>query len=628
LHLQCRGAVFSMASSDAVARALQMAAQRAERSDADLANRHPADKTTSVCSPLMTNGGASQEETQPGDLETTQALQEALETPKSRIRRSGTAPPDTSHEKVSAPKAKKVTIIRKRITKGKTPSVEGQKKPLTDGIDETQKAPTHEGTGVYAEASISPGQQPPAPGKPTARATCTAAKSAAAPKVAAPIPELKQQIPDTPTSERLASARKCNMQDNNLGRADTQDQLGNQPGAPSPTARGGSPAPSTPVGTPERPGMPEPASAQQGPEEVKEEDATTETQERPTGQRKRRQKTAQEKANHARFMCFTRSIKRAPDEIKKAHKAARYCHEKLQILVDDWTACSGRWKDSKLVETIRARKSTSVHGSRVWMTRSQIAAKYGSQTVADEICDNKLSDENTKETQTKEHPDSKLEAMRLFLVWDSEGVSEKADVVVEQLFEAIDADDSGSESSGDKKRRKQKTQKKRKRSSSSGSVKTISSSSESSDEGKKKDKKKKSKKDKKSGKSKKEKKETKEQKEKRLQKEKKKADKEKEREQTKAKNEALAKGKKALNSISAKVADASKKCAVVAQLSDGLRAAIEGELKDFARRLAKQRDCLQAYIDMNDVDGLDADVSAAAALELDYKDFLGRANLK
>lgn len=74
------------------------------------------------------------------------------------------------------------------------------------------------------------------------------------------------------------------------------------------------------------------------------------------------------------------------------------------------------------------------------------------------------------------------QAMRLFLVWDSEGVSEKADVVVEQLFEAIDADDSGSESSGDKKRRKQKTQKKRKRSSSSGSVKTISSSSESSDE--------------------------------------------------------------------------------------------------------------------------------------------------
>lgn len=86
-------------------------------------------------------------------------------------------------------------------------------------------------------------------------------------------------------------------------------------------------------------------------------------------------------------------------------------HEKLQILVDDWTACSGRWKDSKLVETIRARKSTSVHGSRVWMTRSQIAAKYGSQTVADEICDNKLADENTKETQTKEHPDSKLEAL-------------------------------------------------------------------------------------------------------------------------------------------------------------------------------------------------------------------------
>lgn len=270
-----------------------------------------------IVSPItsFSAGGASQEETQPGDLEKTQALQEALETPKSRIRRSGSVPLDTSHEKVSAPKTRKVTVIKRRVVKGKTPTVEGQKgqtKPSTDGIDETQKAPTHEGTGIHAEASISPGQQPPAPGKPTARVPCTAAKSAAAPKVAAPIPELKQQIPDTPTSEKLDSARKCNMQENNLGRADTQDQLGNQPGASSPTARGGSPAPSTPEGTPERPGIPQPGSAQQGRQEVevKQEDPPTENQERPTGPRKRRPKTAQEKANHARFMCFTRSIKR------------------------------------------------------------------------------------------------------------------------------------------------------------------------------------------------------------------------------------------------------------------------------------------------------------------------------
>ena len=72
------------------------------------------------------------------------------------------------------------------------------------------------------------------------------------------------------------------------------------------------------------------------------------------------------------------------------------------------------------------------------------------------------------------------QAMRLFLVWDSEGVSEQKDVVVEQLFEAIDADDSDSDRSGHKKSRKGK--KKRKRSSSSGSVQSISSSSSSSDE--------------------------------------------------------------------------------------------------------------------------------------------------
>lgn len=80
--------------------------------------------------------------------------------------------------------------------------------------------------------------------------------------------------------------------------------------------------------------------------------------------------------------------------------------EKLQILVDEWASCQGRWKDSQLLERMRSRKSTSVHGARVWMTRAQVALKYGSQEVADEICNGKLNDPETKESHTKPHPDA------------------------------------------------------------------------------------------------------------------------------------------------------------------------------------------------------------------------------
>ena len=92
-----------------------------------------------------------------------------------------------------------------------------------------------------------------------------------------------------------------------------------------------------------------------------------------------------------------------------------------------------------------------------------------------------------------------MQVLRLFLVWDSEGISESEDRVVDQLFEACDADsDSESSSSGDKKKRKKKSgkkgnkggtkdskkKKKRKMSSSSESesAQTISSESSSSTE--------------------------------------------------------------------------------------------------------------------------------------------------
>ena len=39
------------------------------------------------------------------------------------------------------------------------------------------------------------------------------------------------------------------------------------------------------------------------------------------------------------------------------------------------------------------------------MTKAQIQQKYQSQAIADQITSSKLSDEETKKTQTKMHPD-------------------------------------------------------------------------------------------------------------------------------------------------------------------------------------------------------------------------------
>ena len=73
------------------------------------------------------------------------------------------------------------------------------------------------------------------------------------------------------------------------------------------------------------------------------------------------------------------------------------------------------------------------------------------------------------------------QVLKLFLVWDAEGISETQDTVVQQLFEAIDADSDSSDDEGDRKKVSKKDKKRKKKSSkSSASVETVSSSSSSS----------------------------------------------------------------------------------------------------------------------------------------------------
>ena len=72
------------------------------------------------------------------------------------------------------------------------------------------------------------------------------------------------------------------------------------------------------------------------------------------------------------------------------------------------------------------------------------------------------------------------QALRLFLVWDSEGIQESEDRVLQQIFESVE-NETDSESEGDKKKKGGKKNRKRSRSGRS-SVTSRASSKDSSSE--------------------------------------------------------------------------------------------------------------------------------------------------
>ncbi|CAK9069365.1 Uncharacterized protein SCF082_LOCUS34741 [Durusdinium trenchii] len=120
--------------------------------------------------------------------------------------------------------------------------------------------------------------------------------------------------------------------------------------------------------------------------------------------------------------------------------------------MDEWLSCNGEWRKSTLFKKMIERKTTSTHGARVWMTFQQIAEKYKSEEVARRIVEAKLADPELRRTQVKDHPDCpESEELRLYLVWESEGVSEVHDSVIEDIFQAVDGDSSDDEAQVSKK---------------------------------------------------------------------------------------------------------------------------------------------------------------------------------
>ena len=79
---------------------------------------------------------------------------------------------------------------------------------------------------------------------------------------------------------------------------------------------------------------------------------------------------------------------------------------KLQVLMEEWMATAGDWREAKLYQRMTAKKTERKHGARVWLTRAQLLMKYGSQEIVEEIVTAKLSDPELKESHTKPHPDA------------------------------------------------------------------------------------------------------------------------------------------------------------------------------------------------------------------------------
>ena len=201
--------------------------------------------------------------------------------------------------------------------------------------------------------------------------------------------------------------------------------------------------------------------------------------------------------------------------------------QKLAVMFEDWCGSEECWEKSELVIQMRQVNKVGRRGSRKWMCRHEIVDKYQSESIADEIISQKMAmDETARAAVVRDHPDTPMEELRQYLVFDAESEYDQSDTILESLFSVSDGGGNG----------RGKKSKKRGRSSSSSTTSTTdtSESSDSDSDDKKKKKSKKSKKSKTSKKNKKGKKDGKKAKKTKAQKEK---DKQKQAEKDKKEQE-------------------------------------------------------------------------------------------
>ena len=81
--------------------------------------------------------------------------------------------------------------------------------------------------------------------------------------------------------------------------------------------------------------------------------------------------------------------------------------EKLALLQEQWESCKGDWTKSEFLVQLRESTLTRKKGCRSWMTRTQVAAKYGNDwELANQICDDKKDDPHGEGKTWKRNPDA------------------------------------------------------------------------------------------------------------------------------------------------------------------------------------------------------------------------------
>jgi len=78
---------------------------------------------------------------------------------------------------------------------------------------------------------------------------------------------------------------------------------------------------------------------------------------------------------------------------------------KLQILMEQWASCEGAWRHSEFFLQIRQKNRHRQFGSRRWMTKSELVAKYGSVAIATQIIEAKEHDADASVNQIRAHRD-------------------------------------------------------------------------------------------------------------------------------------------------------------------------------------------------------------------------------
>ena len=74
------------------------------------------------------------------------------------------------------------------------------------------------------------------------------------------------------------------------------------------------------------------------------------------------------------------------------------------ILFEAWMSCSGNWKQSKFLLSIRSRESHKIKGVRKWFTRAELRTKFGDGPAEDMIT-RKRNDAELAQSEIRKHPD-------------------------------------------------------------------------------------------------------------------------------------------------------------------------------------------------------------------------------